>query len=58
MEKIKRFKITYHDGRKPIYINAYSIQFNGENYIMELRHKDVKEFKFILGRDIKSIKEV
>lgn len=58
MEKIKRFKITYHDGRKPIYINVYSIQFNGENYIAELRHKDVKEFKLILGRDIKSIKEV
>ena len=58
MEKIKRFKIIYHDGRKPVYLNAYSIRFNGENYIAELKHKDVTEFKFILGRDIKKVVEV
>lgn len=58
MEKIKRYKIIYHDNRKPVYLNAYSIRFNGENYIAELKHKDVTEFKFILGRDIKKVVEV
>ena len=58
MEKIKRYKIIYYDNRKPVYLNAYSIRFNGENYIAELKHKDVVEFKLILGRGIKKVVEI
>lgn len=58
MEKIKRYKIIYYDNRKPVYLYAYSIRFNGENYIAELKHKDVTEFKFILGRGIKKVVEI
>ena len=58
MEKIKRYKVFYQDNRKPVYIYAYSILYNGENYIAELKHKDVVEFKLILGGDIKKVVEV
>lgn len=58
-EPLKRYKLTYYDNRKPVYINAYSITLKNDIYeALVPASEGLTEIKWIYAKIIKNIKEV